>query len=257
MNLLIEDIKKLTSQYESFVQVILTQHRGSSPGEIGSRMLVTLEGYYSGSVGGGKIEAQCIKKAKELLAQKQPSQTFTWNLQKDIGMTCGGEVTLFFDVQNQQRFHVALFGAGHISQALCKTISELSLSVNVYESRKEWLDKIIDSSNIKKVLTDIPESFVDQSPSGSMIISLTRGHAYDLPILEKALTSQKEFSFIGVIGSDSKARTLIKELKANGVSSEQLKKLTCPIGLAFGNNTPPEIALSIAAQILSIRDKSL
>ena len=62
---------------------------------------------------------------------------------------------------------------------------------------------------------------------------------------------------MGVIGSDSKAAVLRSDLKKNGASAELIEKLHCPIGESFGNNTPVEIALSIAAQLIKARDNQL
>jgi xanthine dehydrogenase accessory factor len=87
----------------------------------------------------------------------------------------------------------------------------------------------------------------------TFIASMTMGHAFDLPILLEAL-SLNQFPYIGVIGSESKARVLKQDLRKNGVSEEAITKLHCPIGEAFGNNQPAEIAISIVAQLIKIRD---
>jgi xanthine dehydrogenase accessory factor len=82
------------------------------------------------------------------------------------------------------------------------------------------------------------------------------GHATDRPILRRALM-EREFPYIGVIGSDSKAEILRRDLLADGVPPEKASGFHCPVGLDFGTNHPHEIALSIAAQLLSERDKVL
>ena len=83
---------------------------------------------------------------------------------------------------------------------------------------------------------------------------MTMGHATDRPILRRALT-ERNFPFIGVIGSDAKAEILRRELIAEGVTPEQAARFHCPVGLDFGTNHPHEIALSIAGQLLSERDR--
>ena len=90
----------------------------------------------------------------------------------------------------------------------------------------------------------------------TFIVSVTMGHSFDLPILELALKSF-DFPFVGVIGSESKKNVLIKNLENLQVPSEKLKKLRCPLGESFGNNTPFEIALSIVAQLIRERDNLL
>jgi xanthine dehydrogenase accessory factor len=65
---------------------------------------------------------------------------------------------------------------------------------------------------------------------------------------------ERNFPFIGVIGSRAKAELLRREMMAAGLSAERAKHFHCPVGLSFGSNHPHEIALSIAAQLLTARD---
>jgi xanthine dehydrogenase accessory factor len=83
---------------------------------------------------------------------------------------------------------------------------------------------------------------------------MTRGHTTDRPILERALRD-RNFPFLGVIGSDAKAAVLRRELIAAGLPAERAAAFHCPVGLDFGSNHPHEIALSIAAQLLQERDR--
>jgi xanthine dehydrogenase accessory factor len=83
---------------------------------------------------------------------------------------------------------------------------------------------------------------------------MTKGHTTDRPILQRALM-ERDFPFLGVIGSAAKAAVLRRELISDGVPPERAAKFHCPIGLDFGTNHPHEIALSIAAQLVSERDR--
>ena len=82
----------------------------------------------------------------------------------------------------------------------------------------------------------------------------TKGHHSDRPILKRAL-AERNFPFIGVIGSDAKAAILRREMIAGGLPAERAALFHCPVGLDFGTNHPHEIALSIAAQLLAERDR--
>src|SRR5262245_11101363 len=106
-------VQKLFSSRRDFVCVTLIQIKGSAPQVEGAKMLVTSEGLYWGTIGGGKIEAHSIKYAMSLLKSEGSSHAMQWNLQKDIGMSCGGEVTMFFDVNRPLSWNLAIFGAGH------------------------------------------------------------------------------------------------------------------------------------------------
>jgi xanthine dehydrogenase accessory factor len=83
---------------------------------------------------------------------------------------------------------------------------------------------------------------------------MTKGHASDRPVLQRAL-AERTFPYLGAIGSAAKAIVLRRELVAHGLTLERAEKFFCPIGEDFGSNHPYEIALSIAAQLLKIRDQ--
>ena len=90
-------------------------------------------------------------------------------------------------------------------------------------------------------------------PDHAFLLCLTKGHASDRPVLQRALV-ERNFPFVGVIGSDSKAEVLRREMVAAGLAPERARQFQCPVGLPFGTNHPHEIALSIAAQLLTARD---
>lgn len=97
-------------------------------------------------------------------------------------------------------------------------------------------------------------SAVDTLAPDTFVLCMTQGHRTDRPILHRALAT-RNFPFVGVIGSAAKAAVLRKELLADGLASERADGFHCPVGLAFGTNHPHEIALSIAAQLLTERDR--
>lgn len=232
----------------------LFQIKGSAPQVLGAKMLVTRHGLYWGTVGGGKIEARCIEHAQEILKTRSPSESRFWNLQKDIGMSCGGEVGLFFDVSLESTWSISIFGAGHISQELCRILQSWSCRVTVYDSRPEWLEKLPCSKNIEKKLSENLAGEVKHLAPGTYLLCMTMGHGTDLPILHEAFQNFDSLGFIGVIGSDVKALKIKKELEQLGVAMDRLHQLASPLGLPIGNNTPCEIAISICALLLANRD---
>ncbi|GAB4253424.1 MAG: xanthine dehydrogenase accessory protein XdhC [Candidatus Methylacidiphilales bacterium] len=242
-------------QRTPFAWVILLSFRGSAPQEPGAFMLVPLHGSPIGTVGGGKIEAAAIRHARHCLSGAGPAtETVVWNLQKDLGMTCGGEVTLWFNARHRRPWHVAIFGAGHVAQALVRTLLPLDVTLWCFDPRPEWLEQLPNHPCLRASAESDPDTALDQLPPGTAIVSLTRGHATDLPVLAAAFR-RGHFPFIGCIGSQAKASTLRRELIQSGLAEATVSTLVCPIGLPLGNDTPPEIALSIAAQLLQIRDR--
>ena len=95
-----EYLAKLSQVKESgipCVVVTMVSVKGSAPQEVGARIIVGSSGLIYGTIGGGKVEAKSIQKAAELLTFENNHLFVEWNLQTDVGMTCGGVVGLFFE----------------------------------------------------------------------------------------------------------------------------------------------------------------
>jgi len=89
---------------------------------------------------------------------------------------------------------------------------------------------------------------IDES---SYIVIVTRGHFYDGFVLEQALKTRARY--IGMIGSRNKIKILYKELLKKGVPQANLDRVCAPIGLSINSETPEEIAVSIAAELIKVR----
>ena len=252
----LDKLSQIIQSGHNYIEVTIVDARGSIPQEVGAKMFFAGGEIIWGTVGGGRVEAAAITKCKELLASNESTELVRWNLQKDIGMTCGGEVSLFFQKFGAaSSFKVAVFGAGHVSQALCEHLSRLDVTVDCFDEREEWISKLKKSANIKAHVTSDMQAQIEGLSTDTFIICMTMGHRTDMPILTRAL--KRDFPYVGVIGSEAKKKTLLKELQEAGVSEVQLEKLICPIGMPFGKNTPEEISISILAQILTVRDSYL
>jgi xanthine dehydrogenase accessory factor len=103
------------------------------------------------------------------------------------------------------------------------------------------------------------KEFVPEIPSDSFVLLMTMGHSSDKPILLEILNRWKnvKFPYLGVIGSDAKAARLRKDIAEAGLPEELSKVFFCPIGLPLGSNHPQEIAVSITAQLLQVRDQAV
>ena len=254
-----EQLVALERAGTAFVLVLLAESLGSTPQDTGAKMLVTAAGLHTGTIGGGKVEARAIFYAQQMLAQGAAVPRFVnWALKTDVGMTCGGSVKLYFEP------HVAggagaawpiwIFGAGHVVQALVPVLAPLECQLTVVDPRREWLDRLPRARNASYIQHDNPADLVPSMPDRAFLLCLTRGHASDRPVLQRAL-AERNFPFMGVIGSDAKAELLRREMIVAGLPAARAKQFHCPVGLPFGSNDPREIALSIAAQLLSERDR--
>ncbi len=240
----------------SCVVITVLSVRGSVPGVAGAKAVVTAHGLVAGTLGGGKVEAKSITVAQELLRAGASCVEHTWNLQRDVGMTCGGEMRFLFEpVTAEPSWHVVIFGAGHVAQALVSVLARLSCRVDVVDPRSEWLDMISVSGNVACHRVADYVDGVKLVNQRSMVLCLSQGHSTDRPVLSAVLKQHPDIRFVGVIGSASKRAVLTRELLEDGISDELIQRIVCPIGLPFGSNAPAEIAISIAAQLLQERDR--
>ncbi len=252
--LVFERLAGLHAAGTACVCVTLAGAKGSVPQEPGAKMVVTEAGSECGTVGGGRVEQAAIQHAQALLARRDAPafELIEWNLQKDIGMTCGGVVTFAFECFRPACWQIAIFGAGHVAQALVRVLVPLDCRITVFDSRKTFLDLLPKSLNVATVCADPLEDAVTEIPDGAFVALMTQGHRTDLPVLDRILRT-RSFPYLAVIGSAAKAAVLRKELREAGVSGELESAFRCPIGLPFGKNTPEEIAISIAAEMLQVR----
>ena len=238
-----------------FCCVTLVDEIGSVPAVRGAKMLVTRAGLAIGTVGGGKIEARALTLAREMLNATDGSRFEEWNLNRDLGMTCGGVARLYFEVFNVARWPIVIFGAGHVAQALVRVLLPLDCGLTCYDSRPEWLNQLPEGPGLQRVLCEDLAGAVPDLPARAFVVLMTMGHATDLPILRELL--RRGFPYIGVIGSKGKAAALRRALSQDGLGPEDCARFFCPMGLPLGNNHPHEIAISIAAQLLQQRDASM
>ncbi len=246
-------LKDAMDNYSSVMVVTLVAVKGSGPAYPGARMIVGEGGRVWGTVGGGKVEVKAIQQAmsylQDMARSQQTMQMCEWNLQRDVGMTCGGQVTFLFELyRNQPLQQVAVFGAGHVAQAVVPLLLTAGFGVSCFDSRQEWLDQLPNHPTLQKIQTVNLAEQVGLLEESSFVVIMTMGHQTDLPILNVALT--RKFPYIGNIGSHQKARVLKNDLKNLGHSQEQLSRFHCPIGVDLGARAPVEIAFSVVAQVI-------
>lgn len=250
----ISNVQQLQQNQIDFAVVTLADIIGSAPQNVGAKMIITCDGLYSGTIGGGKIEAFCIQYALQMLKEKKSTILLELNLQKDIGMSCGGLVRMYFETYMFSNLnHVVVFGAGHIAQEFIPLLLRSQFKVTCIDSRKEWLDKITHHSQLKKICAVKMEDEVDHLPDRTWVCIMTMGHTTDFPILKKIMIDRQRFNYVGCIGSEVKGKKLRKELSDFGLI--HVNHFYCPMGENFGNNSPFEISISILAQLLKQRDQ--
>jgi xanthine dehydrogenase accessory factor len=249
-----EQLNDLIATGTPVVSVTVVDTAGSVPNERGSKMLVTAGGLHFGTVGGGKVEKRALDEAQEMLRGGPSPRFFQWQLNKDIGMTCGGMIKIYFEAFNVATWNIVIFGAGHVANALITLLERLDCRITCYDPRAEWIDKLPPSPRLSaNVVADMP-SVVGTLPADAFVVLMSSGHTTDKPVLLEILRT-REFPFLGVIGSRAKAKRLRQDVTEAGLPEEAQTKFHCPVGLPLGTNHPQEIAVSVAAQLLQERDR--
>ena len=242
----------LEQEQRSYAVVTLIKIDAHVPQEVGAKMLVTEHGLHTGTIGGGKLEAKAIELAKEQLNNTN-AQLYKIDLNRDLGMVCGGVATIFVESSQHKSWNIAVYGAGHVGQALIHLLKTFACQIYWIDGRNEWLEKQPLHPRVKTILSDDLSKIPATLPENTYHIIATPGHAFDLEVL-KGVLRLKNTPYIGVIGSKVKARTIRASLMNEGFTTADTERFHCPMGLPIGNNTPAEIAVSIASQILERRD---
>ena len=331
MKALIASMQQALSRGEGVVLCSILASSGSTPRGSGAKMAVFADGHTEGTVGGGAVELESGKLAMEVLRTKQSlvhGYCLVPNQVADIGMICGGNVTVYFQYFDPQddaarallqgiaellrgnrnswlvyrmdsgcvsamgtydadhglrftdcisidelqpllrsdavtkkgepRYYVEpltqagyayIFGGGHVGAALVPVLASVGFRVVVYDNRPDFAvparypqaERVIfgDYLDISAHLTLRADDYV---------CIMTPGHQADREVLLQAMRSPA--TYIGCIGSRHKIASTNAYLLENGIPEADLARIHAPIGLDILGQTPAEIAVSIAAEMI-------
>lgn len=242
-------------QGKSYVLVTLLATAGSTPREGGSKMLVCDDSTFD-TIGGGHLEFAVIKQARDLLIDNSCTQKVEhYPLSSKLGQCCGGATNVLFEVFTQHSQHMAIFGAGHVAKALVPILAQLPLQISWIDNRQELLNAITDNplaSNVKTIYSDSPAEHVVSLPSQAWALVMTHNHQLDFDIVTSAL-KRADMPYVGMIGSDTKARRFKTRLAHKGMSDTDIARLISPVGLLdIPGKRPIEVAVSMAAQLIQM-----
>lgn len=160
-----------------------------------------------------------------------------WNYKEQIGL----KPTLY------------IFGAGHISVPLSQIFRAIDFNVIVFDTRKDLTSFENNRYAHRKEIIDFKQA-AKHVPEGnnSYVVIMTVGHKSDEMILEQFVS--KDLKYLGMIGSKNKVKNTYESLMQKGISKEQLDKVDSPIGLSIKSKTTPEIAISIAAKVIEVKN---
>ena len=215
-------------------------------------MLVYSNGSIHGTIGGGALEKKVIEQALGML-KNNAAIIVKHNLLNELAMCCGGTVQLFIEpIMNKKKLFV--FGAGHCGKALATFAPMLDFNVTLIDERYDAFEGIDFPECI--IIQDHHANAIEQLSfdENTFVVILTFNHAYDREIL--ALTSKKVHRYIGMIGSSRKVAIAKKNMLASDILTEkEINKIDMPIGLDIAAITPQEIAISILAKLIEVKNK--
>jgi len=242
-------LTQLTESGTPCVLLTIMEAKGSTPREAGVKMVVTETAQY-GTIGGGNLEFEAIAAARELLKEKSAPQVRDYPLGPRLAQCCGGAVSVFLEPFLPTGKLLYLFGAGHVGREVVQVLSGLGLRVKWIDPRAAEFPNAA-PKGVEKIITDAPVTELRNIPAGSFIAVMTHSHDLDFNLVSAAFKAGN-FGYLGLIGSATKRVKFEKRLQAEGVTIEQLAQLRCPIGLGGTGKHPREIAIAIAAELLSL-----
>ncbi|MGB8214616.1 MAG: XdhC family protein [Anaerolineales bacterium] len=241
-----------THQPAALCTVVKTS--GSTPRHSTSKMLVYPDGHILGTVGGGELENRVVMEALASLQDGKPrllAYSMADPARGDPGL-CGGQVEVFVEPILPSSLLVVI-GGGHVGKAVTHLAKWLGFRVAVSDDRPEFCTPAAnpDADEFYPVpLAELPLHLAI-TPQTVLILT-TRGSNVDVAGLPALLDSPA--GYIGVIGSRKRWNTTLKELNQQGVPDEKLARVHSPIGLGIGAETPEQIAVSILAEVLMLRN---
>ncbi|MEM2908232.1 MAG: XdhC family protein, partial [Candidatus Hadarchaeales archaeon] len=206
-------------------------------------------------IGGGESFERGLKeKALRAIKERKPtSLKFAFyggarENELDTGLWCGGALTVFIDVI-EPKPKLVLVGSGHVALPTYKIAELLGFEVTVVDDMKDTMTKerfpnakLIYDKNFEEALKKVK---VD----GNTYVAIVHGEPkHDLSALRRFV--RENVAYLGLLGSKTKIGKLMDILRKEGTPERILKRISGPIGLDIGAETPEEIAVSIAAELI-------
>lgn len=262
--------RKFIEENVPFVVAEVIGTKGSAPRKRDAVLLMNYEGKTWGTVGGGLLEAETEKRCLSQLKTKEKTCIYEFTLDENakgenaLEMGCGGDATIrikYIDPQDPGTFvedfkissRAFIFGGGHIALALDPVLRHVDFETTIVDDRSEYANSERFPKSAQTIVCEDFDHCFDEieTDDDSFIVIVTRGHRGDLQVLRQAL--RKPHAYLGMIGSRKKNAVLFEQLRREGFTEEELGAVYTPIGIDIKSETPEEISVSIAAEIIKVR----
>jgi len=266
---------------EELVVVTVVATSGSSPSRVGAKMVVPASGAPLGTVGGGALEEEAVRNARDLIRSRgtllreyvfgeavQEHRTSGKSRQSkdprrsggdaiELPMLCGGGATLFYEYLGAATAAL-LFGAGHVGRAVACAMAPLGFRITLMDTRADVLASADPPARHPGVATVLLEDYRGALdgvpvPEGAVCLVATHSHDEDYHVLKHLVTGPYRPAYIGVIASRKKSAGFRGRLTTEGVKELPEELLFMPAGLNIGGPSPAEIAVSVLAEVQALR----
>jgi len=249
-----KSVVELEEKNEAGALCTVVRSRGSTPRHASSKMLVYPDGHIRGTVGGGELENRVIQEALKAIQDGAP-RMLEYSMadpQRGDPGVCGGQVEVYVE-PILPKPTLVLIGAGHVGKAVAHLASWVGFRVVVNDDRPGFCTpEVVPGADeyYPIPMAQLPEK-IEINPWTYLVLT-TRGMNVDVEGLPELLKSQP--AYIGLIGSKRRWHSTRKKLLELGMDAETLDRIRSPIGLELKAETPEEIAVSIMAEIIMIRN---
>jgi xanthine dehydrogenase accessory factor len=246
-----EELVRLRREGRACALATVVRTSGSTPRKASARMIITAGGQIVGTIGGGRVEKEVTDAAVALLAEGPGARPrlLKYHLTRELAMCCGGEMEVFVEPLVPEP-PLIVCGGGHVARALVPIARSIGFEVSVAEDMEEVQAlvpegaRLLDSFDVR----DWKDVVLDDR---AYAVIVTRDHAQDQKLLEQLI--DKPLAYLGLIGSRRKVEMFKQRLEVRGVERARLDRVHAPIGLDIGAQTPEEIAVAIAAELIQVR----
>ncbi len=229
---------------------------GSTPARAGMKMIILGDGNIDGTIGGGALERIVLEKVRG----ESPSTVQRWSF--DLGaesgaglstpMECGGVEEVLVEPLSSGP-PLFIFGGGHCGVALSRLAAWTGFAVTVYDNRAEWASAVKHPDARRTVCAPYDDVLAHVGASAdAFAVIMTHGHQHDETVLRQLV--KHPWRYLGMIGSARKVGVVFENMRKDGFTPGVLSHVSSPVGFAIGSHTPEEIAVSIVAQMIAVRN---
>ena len=202
---------------------------------------------------------QCVKNKKERYLQITSNTFRVVRKEKfdvDFRFT-NSESDFLYEEKLGFKNKIYIIGGGHCALALSEIMSKLDFHISLFDDREDLNTIAVNQFVNEKKIIESYEKIGEYIQSGNNIyvVVMTLGYKFDEIVIKRLI--DKNFKYFGVLGSRAKIKTLLVNLQAAGFDKEKLVPLHAPVGLPINSQTPTEIAVSIAAEIIKVKNSKV